>query len=99
LRVGDTLLLEEPETGIHPGLLAKLLATIESYTIDHQVVVSTHSIQVVNWARPEEIRLVERAGSSSTARQLTVEQVTRVSRYLADEGTLGDFVYSGGSDA
>jgi hypothetical protein len=92
------LLLEEPETGIHPGLIRKLLAVIDSYTIDHQVLVSTHSLQVVNWARPEEIRLVERTQNVTRARALSQAQLKHLGAYLDDEGSLGDFVYGGGAE-
>jgi ABC-type Mn2+/Zn2+ transport system ATPase subunit len=101
LRPGDLLLFEEPEIGIHPGLLRRLLAVVDSYTLDHQVVLSTHSLQVVNWAAPNEIRLVHReAGydSRTVARALTSEQLARLEPYLNDEGSLGDFIYSGGAD-
>ncbi len=99
LRSNDTLLLEEPETGIHPGLLRKLLAVLESYTTNRQCVISTHSIQVVNWANADEIRLVSRDETGATTSQaLRAEQMNRVMRYLQDEGSLADFLYSGGVD-
>ncbi|MCY1073453.1 AAA family ATPase [Archangium lansingense] len=98
LRPNEMLLLEEPETGIHPGLLKKLLSVIESYTMGRQIVISTHSIQVVNWANADEIRLVAREDAVVTSHGLRTEQLERVSRYLQDEGTLADFLYSGGAD-
>lgn len=101
LRPGDILLFEEPEIGIHPGLLRRLLAVVDSYTLDHQVVVSTHSLQVVNWAGPTEIRLVHRQRgyqSDTVSKALSSEQLARLEPYLNDEGSLGDFIYSGGAD-
>jgi len=94
----DLFIVEEPETSIHPGLLARILATIESYCVDKQVLVSTHSLQVVNWAKPDEIRLVEQINRKIAGRKLTTHQLKQVASYLYDAGTLGDFVYSGGSD-
>jgi predicted ATPase len=91
------LLLEEPETGIHPGLLARLLRELESY--EGQVIISTHSPQVVSWAKPEEIRLVERTEGKTTVRSLTPEEIDRVHEYLSHDGTLGEFVYGGALDA
>jgi predicted ATPase len=89
------LLVEEPETSIHPGLLRKLLAEIESYADGRQVIITTHSPQVVTAARPPEIRLVEREKAATSVKELTAENVARVSKYLHDEGTLGEFVFQG----
>jgi len=93
---GDLILLEEPETGIHPGLLARLLREIESY--EGQVIISTHSPQVVSWAKPTEIRLVERQIGKTTVRSLTPSEIERVHEYLSHDGTLGEFVYGGALD-
>lgn len=92
------LLIEEPETAIHPGLLSKLLAEIEAYSNDRQIILSTQSPQVVSWAAPRAIRLVERHAGHSEVRGLREDEISRVSAYLRDEGNLGDFVYSGALD-
>jgi energy-coupling factor transporter ATP-binding protein EcfA2 len=89
------LLLEEPETETHPGLLARLLNQIESFAVDHQVIISTHSMQVVSWARPEEIRLVERREGRTTVRALGPGEHAQLRSYLAHDGTLGEFVFGG----
>ncbi len=92
------LLIEEPETAVHPGLLSKLLAEIDAYSIDRQIVLTTQSPQVVSWADPRAIRLVERHAGKTSVRSLREDEIGRVSAYLNDEGTLGDFVYSGALD-
>jgi hypothetical protein len=92
------LLIEEPETAVHPGLLSKLLAEIDAYSGDRQIVLTTQSPQVVSWADPLAIRLVERHAGKTEVRSLREDEVSRVSRYLHDEGTLGEFVYSGALD-
>lgn len=92
------LLIEEPETAVHPGLLAKLLAEIDAYSADRQIVLSTQSPNVVSWADPRAIRLVERHSGRTVVRSLREDEIGRVSAYLHDEGTLGDFVYSGALD-
>jgi energy-coupling factor transporter ATP-binding protein EcfA2 len=92
---GPLLLIEEPETAVHPGLVRKLLAELDAYTIDRQLVVSTHSALVVDWCerQPGAVRLVERDANRTTIRSLTPEEVGRVASYLNDEGTLSEFVY------
>ncbi|HEX4419247.1 MAG TPA: AAA family ATPase, partial [Kofleriaceae bacterium] len=92
------LLIEEPETAVHPGLLSRLLAEFDAYTGDRQIVLSTQAPQVVSWADPLAIRLVERRAAHTEVRRLRDEEVARLAGYLHDEGTLGDFVYSGALD-
>jgi hypothetical protein len=92
------LLIEEPESAIHPGLLAKLLAEIDAYSTDRQIVLTTQSPQVVSWADPRALRLVERHAGKTSVRSLREDEISRVTAYLNDEGTLGDFVYSGALD-
>ena len=92
------LLIEEPETAVHPGLLSKLLAEIDAYSGDRQIVLSTQSPHVVSWANPLAIRLVERHAGKTSVRSLREDEVNRVSSYLNNEGTLGEFVYSGALD-
>jgi hypothetical protein len=89
------LLVEEPETGIHPGLLKSLLNVIDSYAIDRQMVFSTHSPVVVDHVKPRELRLVERLAGKTSIRRLKDEEAARISKYLEADGLLSDVVYSG----
>ena len=52
-----TIIIEEPEMQIHPGMLSKLLAEIETYTFEDNLIVSTHSPQVVAWTEPRKNKL------------------------------------------
>lgn len=90
-----TTIIEEPETQIHPGMLAKLLNEIETYTFDGNLILSTHSPQVVAWTNPEKINLVYRNHGRTTVRKLQEEEIQKVVEYLCEEGDLGDWLYSG----
>lgn len=92
------LLLEEPESGVHPGLLARLLNKLESAAHDLQLVISTHAPQVVSWAAPQDLRLVERRKGLTRARSLTKAEVQRVERYMHRDGTFGEYVFQVGLD-
>jgi hypothetical protein len=92
------LLLEEPEIAIHPGLLGRLLEEVDAYSTDRQILLSTQSPQVVSWAKPDSLRLVERVNVATRARGLDEEECSRIAQYLDDQGTLGDYVYAGGLD-
>jgi ABC-type Mn2+/Zn2+ transport system ATPase subunit len=93
-RSSDLLLIEEPELAVHPGLLGRLLEVVDSYSVDRQVVVSTHSPQVVSWCLPSQLRFVRRENSTTTVHTLDDAQVERVCSFISDEGTLGEYVFT-----
>ncbi len=90
-----TTIIEEPETQIHPGMLAKLLNEIETYTFGENLVLSTHSPQVVAWTSPDKINLVYRNEGRTFIRKLGEDEIETVVEYLREEGDLGDWLYSG----
>lgn len=90
-----TTIIEEPETQIHPGMLAKLLNEIETYSFEENLILSTHSPQVVSWTRPEKIILVHRDNGRTFVRKLGDDQIHNVIEYLSEEGDLGEWIYSG----
>jgi predicted ATPase len=91
----ETIIIEEPETQIHPGMLAKLLNEIESYTYGQNLILSTHSPQVVSWTQPDKINLVYRENGQTFVRKLAPNEIENVVDYLNEEGDLGDWIYSG----
>jgi len=90
-----TTIIEEPETQIHPGMLAKLLNELETYTFGENLILSTHSPQVVAWTSPDKINLVYRDHGRTIVRKLHEEEIQKVVEYLGEEGDLGDWLYSG----
>jgi predicted ATPase len=90
--------IEEPETAVHPGMLRRLLSVVDSYSADRQVIMSTHSPIVVDHVGPQSLRLVERKDHRTTVRKLDTRESSLVRAYLENDGSLGDFVYSGGID-
>jgi len=92
------LLIEEPETAVHPSLLARLLAILESYSHDRQIIIATHSPQIVDWCKPEDLRLVERSEGQTRVRKLDEKELGRVHDYLTHDGTLSDYVYRQSSE-
>jgi len=90
-----TIIIEEPETQIHPGMLEKLLNEIEAYTYGENLILSTHSPQVVAWTSPENINLVHRKDGQTFVRKLDKDEIQNVIEYISDEGNLGEWIYSG----
>ncbi|WP_055077460.1 AAA family ATPase [Pseudanabaena sp. 'Roaring Creek'] len=95
LKTSSTIVIEEPETQIHPAMLAKLLSEIETYTYGENLILSTHSPQVVSWTIPEKINLVHRKDGQTFVRKLGEAQIHNVIEYLSEEGDLGEWIYSG----
>jgi predicted ATPase len=66
------LLIEEPENGLHPSRLQSVvemlrkLSTGEVGPRPRQVILTTHSPLLLNYAKPEEVRIVRRDPESGT---------------------------------
>jgi predicted ATPase len=89
------VIIEEPELGIHPGLVSKLLAEIESVSDEKQIVLTTHSPQVVSRFPPTALRLVQRIDGKFQVSELDAAQQDHVRRFLEEDGTLGEYVFQG----
>jgi ABC-type cobalamin/Fe3+-siderophores transport system ATPase subunit len=91
----STTIIEEPEMQIHPGLLEKLLNEIGAYTFEENLILSSHSPQVVAWTDPNKINLVYRQDGRTYIRKLGENDIHQVTRYLQEDGNLGEWIYSG----
>lgn len=66
------LLVEEPETGLHPGMLRKLVELFQNMTTGAyggaatQVILTTHSPMLLNLIEPQGIRVVQRGADGAT---------------------------------
>jgi predicted ATPase len=87
-------LLEQPEDSIHHGLLQKVIGVFREYADGSQMVFSTHSSDILDLMHPEEVRLVDAAGGSTSARHFTSSELEAARDYLRDRGNLGDFLDS-----
>jgi predicted ATPase len=62
----DILLIEEPERGLHPYLMEQVMGLLRALAHGElgpkavQVVMATHSAELLEYARPEEVRFVNR---------------------------------------
>ena len=86
------MLMEQPEDSVHPGLLRKLIDTMRSYSHSSQVIFTTHSSEVLDILRPEEVLLATARGGKTLVRQLSPDEVERAQRFLNNEGSLSDFL-------
>jgi hypothetical protein len=88
-----TIFIEDPETIAVPGMIDRLLETIDDRVGQRQLVVATKTPHVVNWAAPDEVRIVEgardRAGS---VRALDEAELSKAAAHMQSGGTLASFV-------
>lgn len=66
----STILIDEPELGLHPYAITVLASLLRSASKDTQVIVSTQSVPLVNQFNPEDIIVVDRRDNQSTFTRL-----------------------------
>lgn len=81
-----TVLIDEPELGLHPYAINVLADLLRSAATRTQILVSTQSVTLVNQLSPEEIIIVDRVDGASQFRRLDADDV---SSWL-DDYALGD---------
>ncbi len=71
----STIVIDEPELGLHPFAIAQLAEMIHSAAINTQVVVSTQSTLLVDQFEPEHLIVVNRHEAESTFSRLNTEEL------------------------
>lgn len=69
-KLPSTILIDEPELGLHPYAITVLASLLRSAATETQVIVSTQSVPLVNQFNPEDIIVVDRLNQQSTFRRL-----------------------------
>ena len=71
----ETIIVDEPELGLHPYAIEILAALFRSASKEKQVIVSTQSVNLLNQFQPKELIVCERKGRSSVFRRLESEDL------------------------
>jgi predicted ATPase len=79
-----TIIIDEPELGLHPYAISVLAALLRRASQHTQVIVSTQSVTLVNQFEPEDIIVVDREDDQSVFSRPDVEAL---SAWLEDYGT------------
>ena len=78
------VVIEEPERNLHPSLISKLVQLFKDASRQKQIIISTHSPEIVRYVEPNELILISRdpSGSSHADRPANKAQVQQ---FLRDE--------------
>lgn len=87
-------LVEQPEDGVHCGLLYKLFDLLESYSEGRQSIVASHSADLLNRADPSSIRMVDILNGVTTARKLSFQEKSAADNFKRRVGSLSEFIRS-----
>jgi predicted ATPase len=85
-RLPSTILIDEPELGLHPYAITLLSDLIQSAATQTQVIVSTQSVPFVNQFKPEDIIVVDRIDRQSVFKRPNQEEIDS----WLDEYGMGD---------
>ena len=69
----QTIIIDEPELGLHPSAIQLLASLIKSVSHQSQVIISTQSVTFINQFEPENIVIVERKDNQSVFKRLENE--------------------------
>lgn len=72
----DTILIDEPELGLHPYAIAILVDMFKQVAEDRQLIVSTQSVELVNALSPQDVIVVDQEDGASTFRRYTEEELS-----------------------
>jgi len=86
------MLVEQPEDGIHPGLLGKLMRVIHSYAGPTQFFMTSHSPSVVNSVPATDLRIVVNVNGKTRCRPLTKAELSNAKAFIKDEGQLDEYI-------
>jgi predicted ATPase len=70
----STILIDEPELGLHPYAIVLLSGLVRSASTKTQLIVSTQSVPLVNQFAPEEVIVVDRQDEQSIFKRLRYQE-------------------------
>lgn len=82
----DTVIIDEPELGLHPYAITVLASLMKSFAVDKQLIVSTQSVTLINHFSPEDVIVTEKEDGASVFRRLEENELNE----WKDEYSLGE---------
>ncbi|MGA1410762.1 MAG: AAA family ATPase [bacterium] len=71
----ETILIDEPELGLHPYAIQVLAGLLRSLSKSKQIIVSTQSVQLLNEFDPEDVIVSDRSEGATVLHRLEPEQL------------------------
>jgi predicted ATPase len=81
-----TVLIDEPELGLHPYAINLLAEMLKQTAESNQVIASTQSVELLNAFAPENVLVVEREADASVLKRLDPEELA----HWLEDYTLGE---------
>jgi predicted ATPase len=75
-KLPDTILIDEPELGLHPYAITVLADIFKQVAEQKQLIVSTQSVELVNELSPEDIIVVDQENDASVFKRFTSNQLS-----------------------
>lgn len=82
----DTVIIDEPELGLHPYAINVLASLMKSFATNKQLIVSTQSVTLINYFEPQDIIVTDKKDGASVSGRL---ESGELDLWLTDY-TLGD---------
>lgn len=83
----ETILIDEPELGLHPYAISILAALIKKASVDKQIIISTQSVELVNEFTADDIIVVNHNNDHSEFERLDSR---KLHAWLEEDYTLGE---------
>lgn len=83
----ETILIDEPELGLHPYAISLLASLIKKVSVEKQIIVSTQSVELLNEFDAKDIIVVNHQDAQSTFSRLDSETLKV---WLEEDYTLGE---------
>jgi hypothetical protein len=81
-----TILIDEPQSFLHPGAIRKLFGILKQDFPQHQYIIATHSPIVVSAANPETFILLSKIEAETRIRIINSSETKQLGLYLAEVG-------------
>jgi predicted ATPase len=82
-----TIIIDEPELGLHPFAIVRLAEMISEVSRRKQVVISTQSVELLDQFKPDDVVVADRQGDESVFRRLDSENLDA---WLEQDYSLGE---------
>jgi predicted ATPase len=76
LLLPDTILIVEPELGLHPYAINVLADIFKQVAEDKQLIVSTQSVELINELSPDDVIVVDQEDGASTFKRLSEAELS-----------------------